>query len=151
MAKTFLYDEHVKLNARMVDFAGWDMPVQYKSIIEEHNNVRNNVGLFDVSHMGEIFVNGKDALVYLQTLVPQDISKIVDKKAKLVWNFDADKKYFSHQYGSFNLYGDYKLINFGWTLNDEYRVRAGATLSESEKNTDNTYAKIYECRVSCLK
>lgn len=82
MAKTFLYDEHVKLNARMVDFAGWDMPVQYRSIIEEHNNVRNNVGLFDVSHMGEIFVSGKDALVYLQTLVPQDIAKIIDKKAK---------------------------------------------------------------------
>ena len=82
MAKTFLYDEHVKLNARMVDFAGWDMPVQYRSIIEEHNNVRNNVGLFDVSHMGEIFVSGKDSLAYLQTLVPQDIAKIIDNKAK---------------------------------------------------------------------
>ncbi len=82
MAKTFLYDEHVKLGAKIVDFAGWDMPVQYASIIEEHNNVRNNAGLFDVSHMGEIFVHGKDALAYLQTLFPQDINKIVDKKAK---------------------------------------------------------------------
>ena len=82
MAKTFLYDNHVKLGAKMVDFAGWDMPVQYTSIIEEHNNVRNNAGLFDVSHMGEIFVYGKDAVAYLQTLVPQDIEKIVDKKAK---------------------------------------------------------------------
>lgn len=82
MARTYLYDDHVKLGAKMVDFAGWDMPVQYKSIIEEHNNVRNNAGLFDVSHMGEIFVYGKDAVKYLQTLVPQDIEKIVDKKAK---------------------------------------------------------------------
>lgn len=82
MAKTFLYDNHVKLGAKMVDFAGWDMPVQYTSIIEEHNNVRNKAGLFDVSHMGEIFVYGKDAVAYLQTLVPQDIEKIIDKKAK---------------------------------------------------------------------
>ena len=82
MARTYLYDDHVKLGAKMVDFAGWDMPVQYTSIIEEHNNVRNNAGLFDVSHMGEIFVYGKDSLKFLQTLVPQDISKIIDKKAK---------------------------------------------------------------------
>ena len=58
MARTYLYHNHVKLGAKMVDFAGWDMPVQYTSIIEEHNNVRNNAGLFDVSHMGEIFVSG---------------------------------------------------------------------------------------------
>lgn len=82
MAKTFLYEDHVKLGAKMVDFAGWDMPVQYSGIIEEHNNVRTNAGLFDVSHMGEIFVSGKDALSFLQSLVPQDISKIIDKKAK---------------------------------------------------------------------
>ena len=82
MARTFLYDEHVKLNAKMVDFAGWDMPVQYTSIIEEHNNVRNNAGLFDVSHMGEIFVSGKEALKFLQTVVPQDVSKLIDKKAR---------------------------------------------------------------------
>ena len=82
MARTYLYDDHVKLGAKIVDFAGWDMPVQYSSIIEEHNNVRNNAGLFDVSHMGEIFVYGNDAVKFLQTLVPQDITKIIDKKAK---------------------------------------------------------------------
>ncbi len=82
MTKTFLYNNHIKLGAKMVDFAGWDMPVQYTSIIEEHNNVRNNAGLFDVSHMGEIFVSGNDALNFLQKLVPQDIEKIIDKKAK---------------------------------------------------------------------
>ena len=81
MAKTYLYNNHVKLGAKMVDFAGWEMPVQYTSIIEEHNNVRNNAGLFDVSHMGEIFVSGKDALSFLQHMVPQNIAKLIDKKA----------------------------------------------------------------------
>ncbi|MBQ9244898.1 glycine cleavage system aminomethyltransferase GcvT [bacterium] len=82
MARTYLYNNHVKLGAKMVDFAGWDMPVQYTSIIEEHNNVRNNAGLFDVSHMGEIFISGQDALNFLQKMVPQDISKVIDNKAK---------------------------------------------------------------------
>ena len=81
MAKTFLYNNHIKLGAKMVDFAGWEMPVQYTSIIEEHNNVRNNAGLFDVSHMGEIFVTGKESLTFLQILVPQDVEKLIDKKA----------------------------------------------------------------------
>ncbi len=81
MAKTSLYNAHLKAGAKMVDFAGWEMPVQYKGIIEEHNNVRANAGLFDVSHMGEIFVSGKDSLKYLQTLVPQNIEKLVDRKA----------------------------------------------------------------------
>ena len=58
----------------MVDFAGWHMPVQYSSIIEEHKTVRENVGLFDVSHMGEMIVYGEDALPYLNKLVPQDIT-----------------------------------------------------------------------------
>lgn len=79
--QTFLHDKHIELGARMVDFAGWDMPVQYSSIIEEHKTVRENVGLFDVSHMGEMIVQGKDALPYLNKLVPQEISKLVDLKA----------------------------------------------------------------------
>lgn len=79
--QTFLHDKHVELGARMVDFAGWDMPVQYSSIIEEHKTVRENVGLFDVSHMGEMIVQGKDALPYLNKLVPQEVSRLVDLKA----------------------------------------------------------------------
>ena len=79
--QTFLHDKHVALGARMVDFAGWDMPVQYSSIIEEHRTVREAVGLFDVSHMGEVIVYGEDALPYLNKLVPQDVTKLVDSKA----------------------------------------------------------------------
>ena len=79
--QTFLHDKHIALGARMVDFAGWDMPVQYSSIIEEHKTVRESVGIFDVSHMGEIIVSGEDALPFLNKLVPQDIGKLVDLKA----------------------------------------------------------------------
>lgn len=79
--ETFLHDKHIQLGARMVDFAGWHMPVQYTSIIEEHKTVRENVGLFDVSHMGEVFVSGKDSLEFLNKIVPQDISKLTYEKA----------------------------------------------------------------------
>lgn len=79
--QTFLHDKHVELGAKMVDFAGWHMPVQYTSIIEEHKTVRENVGIFDVSHMGELIVQGKDALAFLNKVVPQNISKLTDNKA----------------------------------------------------------------------
>ena len=79
--QTFLHDKHVKLGAKMVDFAGWHMPVQYSSIIEEHKTVRTAVGIFDVSHMGEVIVSGEDSLPFLNKIVPQDISKLIDKKA----------------------------------------------------------------------
>ena len=79
--ETFLHDKHIALGAKMVDFAGWEMPVQYTSIIEEHKNVRENVGLFDVSHMGEVFVRGKDSVDFLNSIVPQDISKLSYEKA----------------------------------------------------------------------
>mgnify|MGYP000125559389 CR=1 FL=1 len=61
MKKTILYDEHVKLGGKIVDYAGWALPVMYTSIIEEHLAVRNNAGLFDISHMGEFVVKGKNA------------------------------------------------------------------------------------------
>src|SRR5574344_3082469 len=79
--KTFLHDEQVKLGAKMTEFAGWVMPVSYSSIIEEHKTVRENVGMFDVSHMGEVFITGADSVDFLNKLVPQDISKLVDFKA----------------------------------------------------------------------
>ncbi len=79
--QTILHDKHVELGAKMVDFAGWHMPVQYTSIIEEHKNVRENIGLFDVSHMGEVIVEGNDALKFLNKIVPQNISKLTDGKA----------------------------------------------------------------------
>jgi glycine cleavage system aminomethyltransferase T len=67
---------HRRHGGRMVDFAGWDMPVQYKSILEEHKAVRQRAGLFDVSHMGEAEVKGPEALKFLQHLVSNDCSKL---------------------------------------------------------------------------
>ena len=79
--KTPLADEHVKLGARMVDFAGWWMPVQYKGLREEHDNVRNNVGLFDVSHMGEVRFKGPKAVETLQWLTTNDVAKLNENEA----------------------------------------------------------------------
>lgn len=70
---TPLHEKHIALNAKMHEFAGYDMPIQYKSILEEHKCVRTNVGLFDVSHMGEVFITGEDAVELLQMLVPQNV------------------------------------------------------------------------------
>ncbi len=74
--KTSLYDEHTKLGAKIVPFGGWAMPVQYEGIIKEHNATRNNAGLFDVSHMGEVYIKGKDSLKFLNSIVPQELSTL---------------------------------------------------------------------------
>jgi aminomethyltransferase len=79
--RTPLNDAHRKLGARMVDFVGWDMPVQYTSVIAEHEAVRNAVGLFDVSHMGEIEFSGPGALEAANRLISNDLSKCADGQA----------------------------------------------------------------------
>ncbi len=79
--RTPLYEEHIKLGAKMFPFAGWEMPLQYTSVKEEHLTVRNEVGIFDVSHMGQVFISGTDALSYLQNLVPQDVAKLNEGRA----------------------------------------------------------------------
>jgi len=81
LKRTPLYEQHVALGARLVEFGGWEMPVQYSSILEEHRAVRTNAGLFDVSHMGEFKVEGPDALAYLQHLVPNDVSRLAINQA----------------------------------------------------------------------
>lgn len=75
---TPLFEIHRKLGARMVPFAGWNMPIQYKGVMDEHRAVRNGVGIFDVSHMGEIDVRGPGALDFLQHLVTNDIGTMTD-------------------------------------------------------------------------
>jgi len=74
--KTALYEEHIKLGARMVAFAGWEMPVQYTSIVEEHQAVRSNVGMFDISHMGQLIVSGSGAGDWLNTMLTNNIRKL---------------------------------------------------------------------------
>ena len=75
-SKTPLYEEHLALGARMVDFAGWQMPVQYSGIIEEHNAVRTGAGVFDVSHMGEFRFFGTGAKAALQRILTNDLDRI---------------------------------------------------------------------------
>lgn len=83
MAKqTAFYDLHKAYNAKIVDFAGFEMPVQYEGIIAEHMAVRNSVGVFDVSHMGEFFVKGKDALAFIQKCTTNDASKLSPGKVQ---------------------------------------------------------------------
>jgi aminomethyltransferase len=79
--RTSLYPLHKELGARIVDFAGWEMPVSFAGIVEEHLNVRARAGLFDVSHMGEFLVEGKDAEALLQRLTPNNVSRLVDGQA----------------------------------------------------------------------
>lgn len=81
MQKTPLAMEHEKCGARMVEFAGWYMPIQYKGLKEEHLNVRKNVGIFDVSHMGEIRFRGPKALESLEWLTTNDVQKLEDGRA----------------------------------------------------------------------
>jgi aminomethyltransferase len=76
MKQLHLAKVHRELKAQMAEFAGWDMPLQYSGIIEEHMAVRNAVGLFDISHMGEISVRGPNALDFLQRVTTNDVSKL---------------------------------------------------------------------------
>lgn len=79
--KTCLYDEHVKLGGKMVPFAGWDMPVQYVGVKDEVMSVRQKVGMFDVSHMGEFFVEGPDAVKFVDYMMCNDFAGAGPNKA----------------------------------------------------------------------
>jgi aminomethyltransferase len=79
---TSFYNIHKQLNAKLVEFAGFEIPVSYTSIIQEHNAVRNSVGVFDVSHMGEIEVRGKDAFAFVNYVTTNDVSKLENGKVQ---------------------------------------------------------------------
>ena len=76
MRRTCLYEEHIKLGGKMVDFHGWEMPLQYSRILEEHMAVRSGVGIFDVSHMGDIVIEGNDSVKCVDYLFPTKVSKL---------------------------------------------------------------------------
>ncbi len=82
LLRTPLYARHVALGARMVPFAGYEMPVQYEGVIEEHKAVRTDAGAFDVSHMGEIHVDGPTAQGFLQSMLSNDIDRLADGEAQ---------------------------------------------------------------------
>src|SRR5271156_1168497 len=76
LQKTALFAAHQKLGARLVEFGGWLMPVQYPGIVEEHKAVREAAGVFDISHMGEFFIGGPNARMFLNGLLTNDVEKL---------------------------------------------------------------------------
>ena len=76
LKRTCLFDVHEKLNAKMFEFAGWEMPLEYTSAVKEHEHVRKSAGLFDVSHMGEVEVRGDEAQQFIQYLITNDVSNL---------------------------------------------------------------------------
>jgi aminomethyltransferase len=76
LKRTPLYESHQTLGAKLIDFGGWEMPVQYSSIVEEHNAVRKAAGIFDISHMGEFFVTGTGAQEFLNFALTNDVAKV---------------------------------------------------------------------------
>ncbi len=82
MKTTAFFDMHQRLGAKMAPFAGYNMPIEYSGIKDEHMTVRNGVGVFDVSHMGEFWIKGPDALSFLQKVTTNDVSKIIPGQAQ---------------------------------------------------------------------
>lgn len=90
LKNTPLYSEHLKLKAKMAEFGGYDMPIQYSSIIKEHKAVRNSAGIFDVSHMGEILVEGDEAEQFLNSILTNDLRKLKVGKVQYTILVDDD-------------------------------------------------------------
>lgn len=90
--KTVLYDIHVKNGAKMVDFHSWDMPLYYESILKEHMSVRSNVGIFDVSHMGDIFIEGENATDFLINILPSDVENAKENSCIYTALLNSDGK-----------------------------------------------------------
>ena len=175
MKKTQFFNIHEKLNAKIVDFAGYQMPVQYSSIIKEHKAVRNSVGVFDVSHMGEIFISGEKALNFVQEITVNDASKLSPGRVQysamcyknggivddlLVYKIN-DKKYLLVVNAS-NIEKDYNWMvennSFGVEIkneSDEYSLLAiqGPNSKEvlqkiCDKNLDLEYYHFFEAKIS---
>lgn len=123
LKRTPLYEKHVEAKGKIIEFAGWEMPVQYEGLTQEHNAVRNQAGLFDVSHMGEVDVKGPGAADFVQTLVTNDASILADEQIMyalmcqedggvvddlLVYKFD--KNYFYLVINAANIDKDYAWI-----------------------------------------
>src|SRR5947208_2907718 len=105
LLQTALHGRHLAADARMVDFGGWDMPIQYKSILSEHAAVRSAVGVFDLSHMGRLYVRGPGARELVQGLTTNDVTRLAPGRAQyslicaddarilddvIVYNFDTE-------------------------------------------------------------
>lgn len=172
MKKTTLYDKHVELGAKIVPFAGYEMPVSYAGVNQEHETVRTKLGVFDVSHMGEFFVTGPNALDLIQKVCTNDASTLSDGKAQytcmpngkggivddlIVYRFDAEK--YLLVVNASNIEKDWNWINqhntFGATLtnaSDDYSLLAiqgpkAVEAMQSLTKTDLSAIKFYHFTV----
>ena len=160
MKKTNFFDLHVKLGAKIVEFAGDLMPSQYSSIIGEHKAVRNSVGVFDVSHMGEVFVSGDKALSFVQKITVNDASKLTNGRVQysaMCYNdggivddllvYRISDKEFMLVINASNIEKDFKWMKENnefdielQNLSDEYSL-----LAIQGPNSKKTLQKICEC------
>lgn len=145
MKKTPLYDRHVALGGRMVEFGGWLMPVQYSGLTQEHQAVRTKLGMFDVSHMGEVHVEGADAETFLNYLVTNNVSRLADGGALYTVMCREDGGVIDDLLVYKRGEGRYLLcINAGNTENDFAWIaeRAGRFPRLSVKNVSDEYCQI---------
>jgi aminomethyltransferase len=163
--KTAFYDIHKKYGAKIVEFAGFEMPIQYEGIIAEHMSVRNSLGVFDVSHMGEFIIKGKDALPFLQKVTTNDVSKLTKGKIQysaacyedggivddlLVYSFgdyyitvvNASNMEKDFEWFQKNKFGDVEILN----KSDDYSL-----LAVQGKNAINTLQKLTDINLNDIK
>jgi aminomethyltransferase len=139
MKNTALTDKHIELGAKMVEFAGYNMPIQYSNLLQEHENVRTKMGMFDVSHMGEFLVEGKGAFELLQFVTSNDVAKLEPGKVQyscfpneeggivddlLVYMMDTDK---------YMLVVNASNIEKDWNWISKWNERFGAELKNASE------------------
>src|SRR6056300_162987 len=86
LKNTPLYQQHLEMGAKIVDFGGWAMPIHYGSQLEEHHQVRKDAGMFDVSHMTVVDLRGNDVMAYLSKLLANDVAKVAGKTGKALYS-----------------------------------------------------------------
>ncbi|HEY6928918.1 MAG TPA: glycine cleavage system aminomethyltransferase GcvT [Thermoanaerobaculia bacterium] len=143
LKRTPLHSVHRELGAKMVDFGGWEMPVQYSGILDEHRAVRERVGIFDVSHMGELEFTGKDAAASVQALTPNDVSKLSDGRCHYS-AFLTERGTFVDDLLVYRRSGDSYLlvVNAGNTPKDFEWAKAHARGNLRVENRSDDYALI---------
>lgn len=164
--KTPLYDEHVKLGGKMVEYAGWALPIQYEGLVPEHETVRNAVGIFDVSHMGSIVIKGKDALPFVNYLMTNDLTKIVDNQVMYSFMCNPDggvvddllvfrynEEYFYLVPNAANIDKDFKWINDNkgdFDVEVENQSEATNIVAVQGPNAEKTVQKLTDYDLSSI-
>ncbi|MHA1884174.1 MAG: glycine cleavage system aminomethyltransferase GcvT [Promethearchaeota archaeon] len=165
--RTPFYTIHKKLGARMVNFAGWEMPIQYEGIIKEHESVRSKAGVFDISHMGEFLLEGKDVIPFLQHVMINDLTLLEPSKGQYscmcyengtvvddVFYYEENEELFRVIVNANNIEKDYQWLN---SNKNEYSVTIQDVTTERSRlafqgpETDNLLQPIINIDLISLK